>query len=305
MLVRITAVSAVALVAAACGGGPGSVAVAAKRPTPLGEASAKGTGDERCDVTGPDREASEYDTSGDMVPDVRKVYLAVGTGMEQRMVVICRETDLNGDGRKDVIRYYDDEGRTVREEADRNFDGKMDLATQYQNGEIMREDFDANHDGKIELKVFYEKGEALRSERDIAGRSTPEAWRPDRWEYYEKGRIVRMGTDVDGDSKVDRWDRDATFERDEGPPEASAETTGAETTGASADTAAQPAPGTPSLPASGEAPPAGASTPAAAKSSSPAGPPKPAASATPSAPAPAQPGVPAPAKKTGGAGGGG
>lgn len=252
----------------ACGGDAAPANLAAQRPTSLGGASDKGSGDERCDVTGPDREASEYDTSGDQVPDVRKVYLAVGTGMDQRLVVICRETDLNGDGRKDVIRYYDDEGRSLREEADRNFDGKVDRATQFQNGEIVREDSDENRDGKMDLRVFYDRGAPLRAERDLAGRSTPAEWHPDRWEYYEAGRIVRMGTDVDGDSRVDRWDRDATFKRpgDDATAQAvhgaAAEASGAAAAGGSA----APAPGSTPAPAGG-----GAAAPASGASAAPAG----------------------------------
>ncbi len=199
---------------AGCGASAsGELGAGAKRPSSLPETETKGSGGERCDSTLPDRESSEYDTSGDQMPDVRKVYLAIGTGMEARLVMICRETDLNADGVKDVIRYYDDDGRSLREEADRNFDGKMDLSMQFQDGQVVRKDLDNNADGKVDLKVFFDRGVALRSERDVTGRSTPEQWRPDRWEYFEEGRLVRMGTDLDGDSKVDRWDRDATFKR--------------------------------------------------------------------------------------------
>ena len=74
----------------------------------------------RCEG-GADREISEYDTSGDDYPDVRKVFLVVGTGRLSRLVLICREADLNGDGTKDIVRYYSDEGRPTREEADRDW----------------------------------------------------------------------------------------------------------------------------------------------------------------------------------------
>ena len=57
----------------------------------------------RCDSTKADREESAYDTSGDENPDVRKVYLQVGEGANMRLVLICRESDLNGDGVKDVV----------------------------------------------------------------------------------------------------------------------------------------------------------------------------------------------------------
>jgi hypothetical protein len=171
----------------------------------------KGVGGERCDATKPGRETSEYDTSGDGKNDVRKVFVALGEDVEARLVMICREADVNGDGRKDVVRLYDDEGRSLREESDRDFDGRMDMATVYQEGKVVQQEIDENRDGKVDTKIFLAGDKFVRTERDIAGRSTPDRWRPDRWEYYEEGRVIRMGTDLDGDSKVDRWDRDSTF----------------------------------------------------------------------------------------------
>ena len=142
--------------------------------------------------------------------------------------MICRETDLNGDGVKDVIRYYDDEGRSLREDADRNFNGKMDLTVVYQEGQIVRKEFDDNHDGITDLKVFFDKGKPIRAERDMAKRSSAAQWRPDRWEYFEDGRMIRMGTDLDGDSRVDRWDRDQIWKDKQDAAEAAAEKEAAE-----------------------------------------------------------------------------
>ncbi len=225
------------LVLLVLGGCSGSAAVSTKPPprvaTALGQ-DLKGSGGERCDGTVAGREVSEYDTSGDDKYDVRKVFVALGEGVETRLVMICRELDLNGDGIKDVIRYYDDEGRTLREEADRDFDGKMDLSLIYQDGKVERKESDDDRDGDIDTKIFYEDGKPLRAERDLAGRSTVAEWRPDRWEYYEDGRMVRMGTDLDGDTRVDRWDRDIAYAGSEDDAEAQA---AAET----ADTAAQTA----------------------------------------------------------------
>lgn len=167
----------------------------------------------RCDGTGPRNEVSEYDTSGDDKPDVRKVFLRVGEGTLARLVLICRESDLNADGAKDVIRYYTDEGRPLREESDRNFDGKMDEITTFQEGQILRQEFDTLGTGKVDTKIFFDSGKPLRAERDLTGRSTAEKWVADRWEYFEDGRVVRMGTDLDGDGTVDRWDRDNTPRR--------------------------------------------------------------------------------------------
>lgn len=169
----------------------------------------------RCATEGPDREVSEYDTSGDDHPDVRRVFRRIGEPPLTRLVLVCREVDLNGDGIKDVVRFYNDEGRPVREEADRNFDGRIDSITWFQDGRIVRQELDTNHDGRVDTKLFFENGRVVRTERDLAGRSTASSWRPDRWEYFEDGRMVRMGTDLDGDGNVDRWDRDDRWVRDE------------------------------------------------------------------------------------------
>jgi hypothetical protein len=173
----------------------------------------QGTYDAKCQGRDPRHEVSEYDTSGDNMPDVRKVFLRVGEGPLARLVLICRESDLNADGNKDVVRYYSDESRPLREESDRNFDGRMDEITVFQEGMILRQEFDNTNDGKVDTKIFFDRGKALRAERDLNGRSTPDRWQPDRWEYFEEGRMVRMGTDLDGDGKVDRWDRDMHLRR--------------------------------------------------------------------------------------------
>lgn len=167
----------------------------------------------KCEGADPRHEVSEYDTSGDDLPDVRKVFLRIGDGSLARLVLVCRESDLNSDGAKDVIRYYTDDGRPLREEADRNFDGVMDEITIFQEGMIQRQELDSQGDGKVDTKIFFDQGKPLRTERDLKARSTPEKWTPDRWEYFEEGRVVRMGTDLDGDGTVDRWDRDSSIRR--------------------------------------------------------------------------------------------
>ena len=198
----------------ACGGeSANSPKVQSADPNAPSEASLKGSGDPRCDSTVKGREFSEYDTSGDEVPDVRKVFMRVGDANTSRLVMICREADVNHDNVKDIVRIYDDEGRPLHEHADRNFDRKFDQTTSYQSGEIVEQSFDNDFDGRIDTKVFFNRGAPMRAERDIAGRSTPEQWRPDRWEYFEGGKLVRIGTDTDGDTRVDHWDRDAAWRR--------------------------------------------------------------------------------------------
>ncbi len=132
----------------------------------------------------------------------------MGEGSLSRLVLVCREADLNGDRRKDIVRLYTEEGRPMLEEADRDFDGRIDEVTQYSNGRVSLQEIDTSGNGMIDTKIFYEGGQPVRAERDMKNRSTVAEWRPDRWEYYLDGRTVRIGTDVNGDGKVDRWDRD-------------------------------------------------------------------------------------------------
>jgi hypothetical protein len=172
-------------------------------PTSGGEADTT-----RCVSDGAGYEVSEYDTSGDNTPDVRKLFKVMGEGTLARLVLVCREADLNGDGRKDIVRLYTDEGSPRREEADRNFDGRIDEITHFASGRIALQELDTTGDGMIDTRIFYEEGQPVRAERDMASRSTADQWRPDRWEYYAEGRTVRIGADLDGDGKVDRWDRD-------------------------------------------------------------------------------------------------
>lgn len=162
----------------------------------------------RCVPDGPGYEVTEYDTSGDNTPDVRKLFKTMGQGSLARLVLVCREADLNGDRRKDIVRLYTDEGRPMREEADRDFDGRIDEVTRFTNGRVSLREIDTNGNGVIDTKIFFEGGQPVRAERDLANRSTKGQWQPDRWEYYADGRTVRIGSDLDGDGKVDRWDRD-------------------------------------------------------------------------------------------------
>jgi hypothetical protein len=211
---------ALLLVSANCGGGKVSLSteeglkaeanIAEGKQSKKAESPASALAD-RCDASVEDRETSSYDTSGDGQPDVRKVFRRIGEPPLARLVLICREVDLNGDSIKDVVRYYDDEGRPLREEADRDFDGKMEAFSIYQHGTIMRREVDGDANGIIDFKVYYEEGKPIRSERDRTGNSTADKWKPDLWEYYEQGRMVRMGVDIDGDGRIDRWDRNQSL----------------------------------------------------------------------------------------------
>jgi hypothetical protein len=161
----------------------------------------------RCDATQAGRNASEYDTNGDGVPDVRKVYQMIGEGAEVRSILVCREVDLNHDGTKDMFRFYNEEGRTLREEEDRDFDGRIDVISFFENGEVVRREMDTNGDGQVDMRVFYRDHNPYRAEREMNADHDPE-FHPDYWEFYDShGHVTRMGWDYDRDGRADRWDR--------------------------------------------------------------------------------------------------
>ncbi len=214
----------------------------------------------RCDATGAGRSSSEYDTNADGVPDVRKVFQVMGEGPDVHPVLICREADLNHDGTKDVFRFYNDQGRTLREEEDRDFDGQLDVITYFDNGEVVRREFDTNHDGMVDMRMYYRDHRPYRAERELQSDNALD-FRPDYWEFYDThGHVVRIGTDYDHDGRADRWDRVDRL----APlrlPSANAS--------APAAPSAQPSDGTMGAPSTtpptpGETPPQGATTPSPA-----------------------------------------
>ncbi len=177
--------------------------VAAQHPHPTGPHADHS----RCDATRPGRTETEYDTNADGVPDVRKVYLTVGEGTDIHSVLVCREADLNHDGIKDLFRFYNDEGRTLREEEDHDFDGRIDVISYFENGEVVRQELDTNHDGKVDMRIYFRDHRPYRAERELQHDSSPD-FHPDYWEFYDaRGHVVRIGWDYDHDGRADRWDR--------------------------------------------------------------------------------------------------
>lgn len=225
----------------------------------------------RCDPTQPRRTSSEYDTNSDGVPDVRRVYQTMGEAGAERSVLICREVDLNHDGTKDMFRFYNEQGRTLREEEDRDFDGRIDVVTYFEAGEVVRREMDTNGDGRVDMRSFYRDRRPYRAERQTRANVTGE-FRPDYWEYYDnRGHVVRIGWDYNGDERADRWDRvDRVVPNRTGEPTASAapDETGnspaANPAGPSADPSAAPSAG--AVQANTSATPTASAAPSAAAS---------------------------------------
>lgn len=158
----------------------------------------------RCDWRNkPELEVAETAGPGALKPNVRRVFKVVGEGEKRRRILVCREIDTNLDGIKDVVRTFNAKGEAIEEQADRDFNGKIDVWTKFVDGRIAQEQIDTTGDGKPDVWKFYVDGQLQRVRRD-----RNHDGKADVWEIYSRGRLERMGVDDDHDGHVDRWDRD-------------------------------------------------------------------------------------------------
>jgi hypothetical protein len=185
-----------------CAGSPSvqaHTATTSKRSDP-----ARGGDASRCEFKGRvDREVAESVGTGALQPSIRRVYRVVGEGEQRRRILICREVDTNLDGLKDLVRRYNDQGEVLEEQADSNYDGKLDTWIRFSKGRIAQVDVDLNGDDSPDETRYYVRGKLSRVQRD-----TNHDGKPDIWEIYAGGHLERMGVDVDHDGRVDRWNRD-------------------------------------------------------------------------------------------------
>ena len=150
-----------------------------------------------------DKNIVTADTDLDKKPDVWKYFQQKTVGDQKVEVIVCKQVDLNHDGKVDMVSYYDDTGtKPEMEEADLDFDGKFDAAFFYANGRKVRVETDMNFDQRVDLWKYFEDEKLVRIERD-----TNSDGKVDEWQYYEGGKADRIGYDDNGDGKVDRWDR--------------------------------------------------------------------------------------------------
>jgi len=155
----------------------------------------------------PELEVSETAGPGAFKPNVRRVYKVFGEAETRHRTLICREIDTNLDGIKDVVRTFNAKGEAVHEEADTDYDGRIDVWVDFIDGRMSQERIDTNHDGKPDVWKFYLNGQLSRIQRD-----TNFDGHPDVWEIYSKGHLERMGVDINHDGHVDRWDRDSELQ---------------------------------------------------------------------------------------------
>jgi DNA-binding transcriptional MerR regulator len=196
-------IAALAALGSACAGhGTSEAASPARRTSVQAPAGADGS---RCPAeVGAEREAVETVGTSSFKPSIRRVYRVVGAGEERRRILACREVDTNLDGIKDLVRLYDDHGRSTEERADANYDGVIDTWIRFAKGRVVQVEVDAAWDGQVDETRHYALGKLTRIERD-----TNQDGKTDIWEIYAQGHLDRMGVDLNHDGRVDRWNRDA------------------------------------------------------------------------------------------------
>ena len=102
--------------------------------------------------------------------------------------LVRKERDVNGDGKPDILRYYDGTGRLTRQEEDSRLVGRLDTWTFYEEGAVRKES-DTDGDGKIDLWAVYDGREhqdhLMRTEAD-----TDHDGHRDRVTLYAKGEMA-------------------------------------------------------------------------------------------------------------------
>lgn len=134
--------------------------------------------------------------------------------------------DLNKDGKPDRWTWSNtSNSNPIKEEADLNFDGKIDIRKAYREGTLETISIDLDFDGQFDLEEFYNQGLLTKSEAAYGFSGKKDTWKyyenglleriekdsngdgsPDQWMYFKNQKLVRQGTDYNHDGVVDHWE---------------------------------------------------------------------------------------------------
>ena len=133
-----------------------------------------------------DKHVVTADINQDKKPDVWKFFKTVDIGGQKTEVMTCKQTDLNLDGKIDMVNYYDDTGsQIVLEEIDGDLDGKFDMTVYYNQGKRVRDEI------RHELRSARRRLEVLRGRQAGPHRVRQEQRRQGRRVGLLRGRQAR------------------------------------------------------------------------------------------------------------------
>ncbi len=148
----------------------------------------------------PGDQAVAIDVNNDGRPNIINHYRVIPNRPE---VLLRKDIDLNGNGRIDIWRFYEDGERLLKEAFDLDFSGVIDIWNFYDDRErLIRKEADLTLNQQTDLWKYYENGRLVRKERDTSGDG-----RANYFEFWEDGKIDRIGEDLNGDGTIDRWTR--------------------------------------------------------------------------------------------------
>ena len=120
-------------------------------------------------------------------------------GNQRKFTTIKRSLDADRDGEPEQVRYFDPKtGLIIRKVVDRDYDGKPDTWSVYQDGKVVSRTLDTNADGKPDIWETY-SGSRMTSrqiDRDNDGVK-------DAFYIYRGTSLVEEKHDVNNDGKID------------------------------------------------------------------------------------------------------
>ena len=133
----------------------------------------------------PNQVLEKMDSRGKGEPDIFIVYDKSDDGTKHLAMQLF---DLNRDGNIDLVKHFD-KGRLVKTEADLDYDGFVDVVSEYDpvSGDLKKK---TQADGETNIWKYYVKNELRRKEIDRNSDG-----KPDMWVYYRNNRILK--TEID------------------------------------------------------------------------------------------------------------
>ncbi|MFB0976138.1 MAG: hypothetical protein QMC73_00605 [Myxococcota bacterium] len=124
-----------------------------------------------------------------------------GFDNKKKRKLIKLTLDADGDGKPEVVRFVDRKTDVlVRQEEDRDYDGRTDSVLRFARGELAAREIDTNNDGRPDIWEQYKNGRQVERNLDRDYTGTPDAF------YEFEGKyLARERHDADNDGKIDLW----------------------------------------------------------------------------------------------------